>query len=56
MTTMLETLLVAVIVIAAALYAAWVMWPRRSRRALQRRLGLRVAPPTGCDRCGGDQP
>lgn len=53
---MLETLLVAVIVIAAALYAAWVLWPRRSRLALQRRLGMRVAPPAGCDRCGGDQP
>jgi hypothetical protein len=53
---MLETLLVALIVTAAALYAAWLLWPRRSRLLLQKRLGLPVAPPSGCDRCGSDKP
>ncbi|MEZ5458015.1 MAG: hypothetical protein R3E65_01405 [Steroidobacteraceae bacterium] len=49
---MLENLLVALIVTSAALYAAWVLWPRRARNALQKRLGMRVDPPAGCDRCG----
>lgn len=52
---MLETLLIALIVTAAALYAAWLLWPRRSRHVLQKRLGLRVDPPSGCERCGSDR-
>jgi hypothetical protein len=53
---MLETLLVALIVTAAGAYAAWLLWPRRSRLAVQKRLGLPVAPASGCDRCGTDKP
>jgi hypothetical protein len=52
---MIEVLLVGLIVTIAALYAAWLLWPQRSRLALQKRLGLRVDPPAGCDRCGSDR-
>jgi hypothetical protein len=51
---MLEVLLIALIVTTAALYVAWRLWPLRSRLALQKRLGMRVDPPGGCDRCGSD--
>jgi hypothetical protein len=66
---MLERLLVAVIVLVAALYALWRLWPARSRLALLRRLDgraggvvgrsihrlrLSAEAATGCDACAGD--
>lgn len=63
---MVERLLVAVIVLVAACYALWRLWPARSRlvwlRRLDGRLGgvagglihrlrLRAEAATGCDSC-----
>lgn len=66
---MLEAMLVAVIVLAATLYAAWRLWPARSRLVLLRRLDvaqrpgsivhrlrLRAEAATGCDACAASPP
>jgi hypothetical protein len=65
---MIERLLVAVIVIFAACFALWRLWPARSRLAWLRRLDgrsagligglihrlrLRAEAATGCDACAG---
>lgn len=55
----LQTVLTALIVLGAALYAAWVLMPAAWRRGLARRLG-RPAPAGGacggCDGCGDARP
>lgn len=65
---MMERLLVTVIVILAACYALWRLWPTHSRLAWLRRLDgraggmigrlvhrlrLRAEAATGCDACAG---
>jgi hypothetical protein len=50
----MQMLIVTLIVIASAAYAAWALSPKAWRRALSRRL-LRREPATGggCGGCGG---
>jgi hypothetical protein len=50
----MQVLIVTLIVIASAGYAAWVLMPRAWQRALSRRV-LRREPPAGggCGGCGG---
>ena len=51
---MLQTAIVALIVVAAFAYSAWALMPAAWRRGLRRRLGLAMPLDAGgCGGCGG---
>ena len=49
----MQTLIVALIVIACSAYAGWSLMPGAWRAAVNRRLGRAPAPSGGCSGCGG---